>query len=96
MDARLEQYLATMDQRRQKRLAEQWGALTEREQKLVREAAVMGFVRGNQLPTGQIPRDGVITLDVLGAADSFTDLYPTLAGLGRPEGWNDLRGDADE
>ena len=43
----LGQYLATRDAQRRKRAEQQLQALTKRERRLVREAAVMGFVRGS-------------------------------------------------
>ncbi|MFF1916142.1 hypothetical protein ACFVYE_32065 [Streptomyces sp. NPDC058239] len=55
--------------------------LTERERGLVRDAAVMGYVRGSLHPKGEeIPLDAGIVADVIHACLSRTDLYPTLTG----------------
>ena len=62
-----------------------WAALTPREQALVREAAVMGFVRGQFYGTERrTPKDSAIVRDVLTEVRGFADLYPTLNGLTRP------------
>jgi hypothetical protein len=59
------------------------------ERRLVREAAVMGYVRGSMSGRtranlgkpreGDIPRDGEILTDVLGACISMPDVYPFVA-----------------
>ncbi len=55
--------------------------LTPRERALVREAAVMGYVRGTMAPKGEkIPKDGAIVFEVIDACLAFRDLYPTLTG----------------
>lgn len=59
--------------------------LSPREQALVREAAVMGFVRGAMFAAGgrktpEMPRDSRVLAEVVGACLSFPDLYPTLTG----------------
>lgn len=69
--------------------------LSERERLLVREAAVMGYVRGAYSANAQaarepiappeIPPDSAIVLDVLAACDAHRDLYPTLTGYKFPE-----------
>jgi hypothetical protein len=62
-----------------------WAALTPREQSLVREAAVMGFVRGQFYGTERrTPKDSAIVRDVLTEVRGFADLYPTLNHLTRP------------
>lgn len=71
-------------ERERERAAERTEALgrfTDREQRLIREAAVMGFVRGTFCPVGQcaIPRDRHIVADVIAGALSHPDHYPLLA-----------------
>lgn len=61
--------------------------LGKRTARLVREAAVLGFVHGSRWGQAnprvlsakeQFPRDSEIVADVLWASKSFRDLYPTL------------------
>ncbi|WP_331723421.1 hypothetical protein [Streptomyces atratus] len=55
--------------------------LTERELGLVRDAAVMGYVRGSLHPKGEeIPLDAGIVADVIHACLAHAYLYPTLTG----------------
>lgn len=85
-------YLAVRDQQRLDAAAAKWSALTAREQRLVREAAVLAYVHGTQLGlshahsglggTPQIPGDRDIVVRVLIDVEMFRDLYPTLARLG--------------
>lgn len=86
-------YLAARDAQRREVVEAKWGALTEREQALVREAAVLGFVQGvratSAAPPNPFPGDRDIVIGVLDAVGSFADLYPTLAALGE-------EADADE
>ncbi len=81
----LTDYLAARDQQRQERVEQQWSALSKREQRLVREAAVMGYVNGFRASPYRkdIPPDSTIVTEVLSAADAFSDLYPTLHRAGR-------------
>jgi hypothetical protein len=58
-----------------------WAALTDREQRLVRDAAVMGWVQGKMAAEAAVPYVTQIIITVLEAVASFPDLYPTLAGL---------------
>lgn len=78
-------YLAGRDQQREQRAAEQWSALSKREQRLVKEAAVMGYVQGymDRPHRDAIPNDRDIVIKVLSACDSTGDLYPTLFRAGR-------------
>lgn len=74
--------VAARDQERAERVNQAWAALTDRERALVREAAVMGWVRG-VLSTGvepNIPPDMTIVRTVIGACQHMRDLYPTLGG----------------
>ena len=55
--------------------------VSKRTEQLIREAAVLGFVQGSRL-AGQrveIPKDSEVVRRVLRAAESFSDLYPTLS-----------------
>lgn len=81
----LMRYFESRAQQRQERFEQQWAALGNRERRLVREAAVMGFVRGHYFGGGrnEIPKDSAIVFDVLTAADHLSDLYPTLHRSGR-------------
>lgn len=77
-------YLAARDQERNERFHSMLSGLTERETRLIREAAVMGYVQGTQAGRDvPVPRDSDIVRSVLLAADTFDDLYPTLSRLGR-------------
>lgn len=75
-------YLAARDRERAQQVGEALGALTPREQALVKEAAVMGYVQG-ALAAGavhpQIPPDSAVLTEVVGACLAMPDLYPTLA-----------------
>lgn len=79
-------YVVARDQQRAEQVDQAWAALTERERALVREAAVMGYVRG-VLSTGTqptIPPDSTVVRTVIGACQAMPDLYPTLGGEGPP------------
>jgi phenylalanine-4-hydroxylase len=80
------QYLRHRNQFRVRRVDAMWEALTEREQALVRESAVMGFVQGVRLAPktrSEWPRDHETVALVLDAVTSFGDQYPTLNALAR-------------
>lgn len=69
--------------------------MNPRERKLVREAAVMGYVRGEmqgRISAGgggiraagrDYPGDRAVLIDVIGACLSMADLYPTITRLER-------------
>lgn len=82
----LADYLAARQRRRRERAETMWGRFTAREQHLVREASVMGFVQGvrasGAAPPDPFPGDRDVVVEVLDAVVSFPDLYPTLAALG--------------
>lgn len=74
-------YLTRQDAARTERAATAFGALTDRERLLVKEAAVMGYVRGTMAPKGEKhPKDSAVVQEVVTACLSFRDLYPTLTG----------------
>lgn len=59
------------------------GALTKREQALIRDAAVMGYVQGTMVPRSRsdgsdIPPDGQILASVLDGCLAMSDLYPAI------------------
>lgn len=74
-------YLLRRDAARQNAAAEVYGRLTEREQLLVREAAVMGYVQGRMHPAdADHPKDSEVVFRVVDGCLSNSDLYPTLTG----------------
>jgi hypothetical protein len=82
---RLIRYFEIREQHRADEIAAVLNGLTDRERALVREAAVMGFVRGSMFASGsqktpEIPRDSRVVAEVVGACLSFPNLYPTLTG----------------
>lgn len=77
-------YLEGRDKERLDAAAKMWGNLSEREQMLVKEAAVMGFVQGNLVrpkDRSEFPHDRDIVIRVLTHVRSVPDLYPNLAAL---------------
>lgn len=67
-----------------KEVAHVWTSLTDRERRLVKEAAVMGYVQGAMRYAGaaavEVPPDRWITSTVIDACLDASDLYPTLSG----------------
>ncbi|MFG3136074.1 hypothetical protein ACGFZA_07605 [Streptomyces sp. NPDC048211] len=52
---------------------------TERERALMKDAAVMGYVRGRTHPQGEKhPKDSAVLAEVIDAAFAFPDLYPAI------------------
>lgn len=80
MLAALAPVLAEKVRSRRDHAAATFGALTEREQRLVREAAVMGYVNGVAFGPyrDHIPPDGEIVIEVIQCCRSNHDLYPLL------------------
>jgi hypothetical protein len=89
--ADLAEYFARCQERRKAKATKMWGLLKPRDQRLVREAAVMGFVQGERFGVtrkrgpfeGGFPSDAAIVEQVLIAVESFPDLYPTFRRLSR-------------
>lgn len=91
----LQRYLAAGEKRRQDETTAMIDNLTEREQALVREAAVMGFVQGAMAEAGGVrakaltreseggtyPGDTNVMRLVVSHCHSMPDLYPTIASL---------------
>ncbi len=78
LPAGLADYLAARDSARQRQTDDAIAALTDREQALVREAAVMGYVQGAMAHGQAIPVDSAILRLVITACLAIPDLYPTL------------------
>lgn len=86
LDARL---LAYFETRREQRAGERDAVLrglTKREQQLVREAAVMGYVRGTMAQSKEIPGDSAVLAHVIDCCLGFPDLYPAMTRA-RRRGW---------
>lgn len=79
-------YIAERDDWRAQQVRRRWSALSKREQRLVREAAVMGYVQGVRAVPGtydfKIRPDREIVSMVIDACSSFPDLYPTICRAG--------------
>jgi hypothetical protein len=93
-------YLAARDAQHADDVRSILDALTLREQRLIMDAAVMGYVRGKMSGRDEpVPKNGAILAEVVGATLSFSDLYPVLTGV-RPCGECDhpeyAHGDGDE
>jgi len=82
-------YFATRRYERNELVDRAMAAMTDRERRLVREAAVMGYVQGvRSMPGGHkatMPGDGVILRLVIDACLVMDDLYPEIGGLIEPE-----------
>ena len=81
----LADYLDARQRQRDERVDVMLAAMTPRERRLVREAAVMGFVQGRMSSGGTHPQDTAVMRHVLAACDHLPDLYPITASLGGPE-----------
>lgn len=74
-------YLAAREAERETWVKERLGRLTAREQTLVAEAAVMGYVQGKMSGSdSEVPSTSVIVREVLLGARAMKDLYPQLGG----------------
>lgn len=79
-------YFAEREQQRADDVAATLACLTERERRLIREAAVMGYVRGRMHPADQDqPKDAAVLATVVDACLAMPDLYPVISGV-RPCG----------
>lgn len=84
IDEELLRYMDAQQQRRHDRVQATLGAMTDRERCLVREAAVMGYVRGMYAGNGGIctpPPDTWVQNHVIECCFGFPDLYPTMTAL---------------
>jgi hypothetical protein len=76
----LVEYLAKRDAQRANAVADVLGALTDRERALVKDAAVMGYVRGRMHPDSEAhPKDSAVLAEVIDACLAHPDLYPAIA-----------------
>lgn len=72
-------YLAQREAARAQAVTDFLASLTERERRLMREAAVMGYVRGRMHLDGEAhPKDGAVLNEVIDACLAFPDLYPVI------------------
>ncbi|MEU8158138.1 hypothetical protein AB0B94_31170 [Micromonospora sp. NPDC048986] len=75
------EYFAARERQRAETINKALATLSPYERRLVREAAVMGYVRGAMAGKHRedVPGDGAILAEVLGACITMGDLYPYLA-----------------
>ena len=60
-------------------------SLTESERRLMREAAVMGYVRGRMHPEGEAhPKGSAVLAEVIDACLALPDLYPVINLIATP------------
>ena len=78
MDAQLLAYFETRQQMRADERDAVLRGLTKREQQLVREGAVMGYVRGTMAHDREIPGDSDVLALVIDCCLGFPDLYPAM------------------
>jgi len=82
-------YLAKRETERADHVNRALAALSDREKLLVKEAAVMGYVRGamaaNPGKRTGIPADSAIMWEVVDACQAIPDLYPTISALANIE-----------
>lgn len=82
-------YFADRERQRYERIERALATLRPYERRLVREAAVMGYVRGamagraragrGESRDGDIPKDSAILAEVVGACIAMDDYYPYLS-----------------
>lgn len=85
-DEVFDEYLGIQAVARQRRVAQVLSAMTKRERQLVKEVAVMAWVRGSRAAGNgheAIPRDSEILFEVIMSCLGFEDLYPTVDRLER-------------
>jgi hypothetical protein len=77
-------YMAARDAQRGERVNRALNSLSARERALVREAAVMGYVRGAMAHAQKVavPKDSAVVWEVVDACRAFPDLYPLISSLG--------------
>lgn len=81
----LRRYMANRHRQDISRVVAVFGAMTPREQKLVREVAVMAGVRATMRAGSreQVPPDGEVLFDAISACLHMDDLYPTVRRMER-------------
>lgn len=96
-DEVLLRYLFGREEARRRQVHETLATLTPREARLVREAAVMGFVRGSMAGrAGQtdIPRDSDIVHEVVLGCSSMPEHYRLIAAASEGRRPREKRGDS--
>ena len=78
-------YFAKREQQRAAAVDAILTSLTERERRLIREAAVMGYVQGRHPDDEDHPKDADVMALVVDACLAHRDLYPVITGV-RPCG----------
>lgn len=79
LPASLIAYLANRDAAHAQAVTDLLARLTPRERALIRDAAVMGYVRGRMRPRDeQHPKDGAVLAEVVDACLALPDLYPAI------------------
>jgi hypothetical protein len=80
----LAEYLQARDAQHRDDVTKTLAGLSDRERRLVYEAAVMGYVRGalhgEVAGSADIPKDAVIVRSVIDACHAVPHLYPLLGG----------------
>lgn len=77
-------YLQRQDQKRADRVQATLATMTDRERRLVREVAVMAYVRGQiagQCGEEKPPPDSQVVSHVIACLHDMPDLYPTINAL---------------
>jgi hypothetical protein len=82
LPAALVEYIHKRDQEHADRITAMWSEFTEREQGLIKDAAVMGYVQGMMQARAGLdwPGDWVAVPTVLGACLAHAEMYPTITG----------------
>lgn len=85
LPADLAAYLAEMDRQHASAVNRVFDTLTPYEQRLIREVAVMGYVRGHIAGRcgADIPKDSATVYEVIDACIAMDDLYPLIAAASR-------------
>lgn len=86
MNAHIKALLEDSRARRQAEVDALKGSLTEREQRLIREAFVLGFVARHRMTPEAIdfPKDSEIEFQGFSICVDHQDLYPTISGYETP------------
>ncbi|WP_086711199.1 hypothetical protein [Streptomyces antimycoticus] len=78
-------YLAQRDAQRADAVRTVLGSLTDRERALIKDAAVMGYVRGRMHPQDEKhPKDSAVLAEVVDACLAFPHLYPAINAAEQP------------
>jgi hypothetical protein len=79
LPAALVRYLEQRDAARAKEVTDFLESLTDRERALIRDAAVMGYVRGRMHPDSEPhPKDSAVLAEVVAACQAISDMYPAI------------------